>query len=244
MTSPALDAPPAAPALRRLGTVPYESTVDAMKSFTAERGPTSADEIWLVAHAPVFTQGLAGKPEHLLDAGQIPVVQTNRGGQVTYHGPGQVIAYPLVDLRRMGIYVKEFVFRLEDAVLRTLVDFNVTGHRVPGAPGIYVKLADPFGHASLGHDRPVSDPFAGLGKIAALGRKSEQSLYVSRRGTERRDGSSSLRLDQPVRLCRAENRRSRYTGRQCRPGIGCRSARPQARRAVHALTNPGAPAWH
>jgi lipoate-protein ligase B len=75
--------------------------------------PRHADEIWVVEHAPVFTQGLAGKAEHLLDAGDVPVVQTNRGGQVTYHGPGQVVAYPLVDLRRQGIYVKEFVFRLE-----------------------------------------------------------------------------------------------------------------------------------
>lgn len=142
-----------------------------MKAFTAGRGPLTADEVWLVEHDPVFTQGLAGKAEHLLDAGGVPVVQTNRGGQVTYHGPGQVVAYPLVDLRRMGIYVKEFVFRLEEAVLRTLADVDVTGHRVPGAPGIYVKLADPFGHAALGHDRPPSDPFQGLGKIAALGVK-------------------------------------------------------------------------
>ncbi len=163
--------PPRAPLLRTLGRVPYESTVDAMKAFTAERGPLTGDEVWLVEHDAVFTQGLAGKAEHLLDAGDVPVVQTNRGGQVTYHGPGQVVAYPLVDLRRMGIYVKEFVFRLEEAVLRTLADVDVTGHRVPGAPGIYVKLADPFGHAALGHDRPLSDPFQGLGKIAALGVK-------------------------------------------------------------------------
>ena len=81
------------------------------------------------------------------------------------------MAYPLVDLRRLGIYVKEYVFRLEEAVLRTLADFDVTGHRVPGAPGIYVRLDDPFGHAALVHDRPASDPFRGLGKIAALGVK-------------------------------------------------------------------------
>jgi lipoyl(octanoyl) transferase len=171
MTTPAQDGHPGSPLLRPLGRVPYESTVDAMKAFTAERGPATPDEIWVVEHPPVFTQGLAGKAEHLLDPGDVPVVQTNRGGQVTYHGPGQVVAYPLVDLRRQGIYVKEFVFRLEEAVLRTLADFNVTGHRVPGAPGIYVKLADPFGHAALGNERPASDPFAGLGKIAALGVK-------------------------------------------------------------------------
>lgn len=167
MTSPAPDAP----VLRDLGRAPYEPTVDAMKAFTAARSADTRDEIWLVEHAPVFTQGLAGKAEHLLDAGAVPVVHTNRGGQVTYHGPGQVVAYPLIDLRRLGIYVKEFVFRLEEAVLRTLADFDVTGHRVPGAPGIYVKLADPFGHGALGTDRPAHDPFHGLGKVAALGVK-------------------------------------------------------------------------
>ena len=162
---------PIPPRLQVLGRVAYEPTVDAMKAFTASRDAGTPDEIWVVEHDPVFTQGLAGKAEHVLDAGGVPIVQTNRGGQVTYHGPGQVVAYPLVDLRRLGIYVKEFVFRLEESVLRTLADFDVTGHRVSGAPGIYVKLADPFGHAALGNDRPASDPFRGLGKIAALGVK-------------------------------------------------------------------------
>ena len=171
MTFPAPDVAAVPPLLRSPGRVPYEATVDAMKAFTAERGPDTPDEIWVVEHDPVYTQGLAGKAEHVLDAGGVPVVQTNRGGQVTFHGPGQVVAYPLVDLRRLGIYVKEYVFRLEEAVLRTLADFGVTGHRVSGAPGIYVRLDDPFGHAALVHDRPVSDPFHGLGKIAALGVK-------------------------------------------------------------------------
>ena len=171
MTIAATEGPPIPPLLRPFGRAAYEPTVDAMKAFTADRGPETSDEIWVVEHPAVFTQGLAGKAEHLLDAGGVPVIQTNRGGQVTYHGPGQVVAYPLVDLRRQGIYVKEFVFRLEEAVLRTLADFDVTGHRIPGAPGIYVKLADPFGHAALGDDRPAWDPFQGLGKIAALGVK-------------------------------------------------------------------------
>lgn len=171
MTTAAAEGQPLPPLLRPLGRCAYEPTVDAMKAFTAGRGPETADEIWVVEHPAVFTQGLAGKAEHLLDAGDVPVIRTNRGGQVTYHGPGQVVAYPLVDLRRQGIYVKEFVFRLEQAVLRTLADFDVTGHRVAGAPGIYVKLADPFGHAVLGNDRPAWDPFQGLGKIAALGVK-------------------------------------------------------------------------
>ena len=122
-------------AVSALGVVDYLPTYDAMQAFTVARTADTPDAIWVCAHPPVFTQGLAGKEDHLLAPGAIPVVQTNRGGQVTYHGPGQVVAYPLVDLRRQGIYVKEFVFRLEEAVLRTLADFDVTGHRVPGAPG-------------------------------------------------------------------------------------------------------------
>jgi len=175
MTAPAsldtLASPPVPPLLRPFGVAAYEPTVDAMKAFTAARDARTPDEIWLVEHPPVFTQGLAGKAEHVLVAGDIPVVQTNRGGQVTYHGPGQVVAYPLVDLRRLGLYVKEYVFRLEEAVLRTLADVGVTGHRVRGAPGIYVRLDDPFAHAALADDRPAHDPFRGLGKIAALGVK-------------------------------------------------------------------------
>jgi lipoyl(octanoyl) transferase len=155
--------------LRRLGTVDVAATADAMRSFTEARGLDTADEIWLCSHPPTYTQGLAGRPEHLHAAGAIAVVQTNRGGQVTYHGPGQVVAYPLVDLRRLGIFVKEYVFRLEHAVLKTLAEVGVTGHRVAGAPGLYVRLADPFGHAAL--TGPRSDPFEGLGKIAALGLK-------------------------------------------------------------------------
>jgi lipoyl(octanoyl) transferase len=142
-----------------------------MQAFTAARDAATPDEIWLCEHDAVFTQGVAGKAEHLLDAGAIPVVQTNRGGQVTFHGPGQVVAYPLVDLQRLGIFVKEYVYRLEQAVLKTLEGVGVTGHRVEGAPGIYVKLDDPFGHAALAGPRPAHDPWRGLGKIAALGIK-------------------------------------------------------------------------
>ena len=152
-----------------MGRVDCPPTVDAMRSFTEARTPDTPDEIWLCEHPPIYTQGLAGKPEHVLDPHGIPVLQTNRGGQVTYHGPGQVVAYPLIDLKRLGIYVKEYVYRLEQGVIKTLESFGVTGHRVAGAPGIYVRLADPFGHAALGGPRP--DRFAGLGKIAALGIK-------------------------------------------------------------------------
>ncbi len=156
-------------AIQRLGRVAYEPTVAAMRAFTEARTADAPDQIWVCEHPPVYTQGLAGKPEHVMDAHGIPVVQTNRGGQVTYHGPGQVVAYPLVDLRRLNIYVKEYVYRLEQAVIRTLEHVGVTGHRVAGAPGIYVRLADPFGHATL--TGPRIDPFEGLGKIAALGIK-------------------------------------------------------------------------
>ena len=152
-----------------LGRADYAVTVQAMRSFTEARSETTPDEIWLCEHPPVYTQGLAGKAEHVLNPHGIPVVQTDRGGQVTYHGPGQVVAYPLIDLRRLGIFVKEYVYRLEHCVIKTLEASGVTGHRVAGAPGIYVRLADPFGHAAL--TGPRSDPFAGLGKIAALGIK-------------------------------------------------------------------------
>jgi len=157
--------------VRTLGRQPYAPTVEAMRAFTEARTADTPDELWLVEHDPVYTQGLAGKAEHLLDAGGIPVVPTNRGGQVTYHGPGQVVAYPLVDLKRLGIYVKEYVYRLEGAVLQVLQAHQVTGHRVAGAPGIYVRLADPGNHAALTGPMPGGDPFAGLGKVAALGIK-------------------------------------------------------------------------
>ena len=157
--------------LRNLGRVDYLPTLAAMQAFTETRTADTPDEIWLCEHPPVYTQGLSGKPEHVLNPHGIPVVQTNRGGQVTYHGPGQVVAYPLIDLQRLGIYVKEYVFRLEQAVIKTLEKLGVTGHRVRGAPGIYVRLADPFGHAALPPVAEGGDPFRGLGKIAALGIK-------------------------------------------------------------------------
>jgi lipoyl(octanoyl) transferase len=154
---------------KQLGQVAYGPTAAAMQAFTAERGPEQADELWLCEHPPVFTQGQAGRPEHVLGAGDIPVVASNRGGQVTYHGPGQLVAYPLVNLQRQGIYVKEYVFRLETALIQTLDHFGLVGHRVTGAPGIYVRLADPRAHTRL--HGPRVDPFDGLGKVAALGIK-------------------------------------------------------------------------
>ena len=155
---------------KRLGLVAYDLTLEAMRAFTAARTAETADEVWLCEHPPVFTQGVAGKDEHVLDAGAIEVVRTDRGGQVTYHGPGQVVAYPLVDLRRLGIFVKEYVFRLEQAVVKTLETYGVTGHRILGEPGVYVRLAAPFDHAVL-QPAPVGEQFASLGLIAAIGVK-------------------------------------------------------------------------
>jgi lipoyl(octanoyl) transferase len=163
-----------------LGRVDYLPTYQAMAAFTQGRTADTPDELWLCEHPPVFTQGLAGKADHLLAPGEIPVVATNRGGQVTYHGPGQVVAYPLLDLQRAGYFVKEYVYRLEEAVIRTLADYGVTGHRVRGAPGIYVRLDDPSSHARLQPPPPLGEGggggapapnFTGLGKIAALGIK-------------------------------------------------------------------------
>ena len=154
-----------------LGRRAYAGIEAEMQRFTQQRGAHTEDELWLVEHEPVFTLGVAARAQHVHDAGGIPLVQSQRGGQVTYHGPGQVVAYPLLDLRRLRIYVKEYVYRLEHAVLKVLEDFGVTGHRVSGAPGIYVRLDDPFGHAALAGPAPGGDPFRGLGKIAALGIK-------------------------------------------------------------------------
>jgi len=140
-----------------------------MRAFTKARTAETEDELWLVEHDPVFTQGIAGREAHVLAPGDIPVVRTDRGGQVTYHGPGQVVAYPLVDLRRRGYFVKEYVYRLEQAVIDVLGTFGITGHRVRTAPGVYVRLADPFGHSMLAPD--AANPLEGLGKIAALGIK-------------------------------------------------------------------------
>lgn len=123
---------------RRLGLVSYEPTWRAMQAFNASRSPETADQLWLVEHPPVFTLGLAGRREHVLAPGAIPVVATDRGGQVTYHGPGQAVIYPLVDLRRLGIGAKELIHRLEEAAIETLDDYRIGGERRAGMPGVYV----------------------------------------------------------------------------------------------------------
>ena len=146
--------------VRQLGKADYVRTWQAMREFNARRNVDTRDELWLVEHPAVFTLGQAGRREHLLAASDIPVVATDRGGQITYHGPGQVVAYPLLDLRRLGIYVKELVFRIEQSVIQTLHSFGVDGRRVPGAPGVFTPWPS--------HAPP---PFDSVAKIAALGIK-------------------------------------------------------------------------
>ena len=124
--------------IRDLGQQAYEPIWHAMQDFTDTRDNETTDEIWLVEHEPVFTQGQAGKAEHILSAGDIPVVQVDRGGQITYHGPGQIVAYPLIDLRRLGIGVRQLVCKIEQAMIDTLAEWNITAQRHEGAPGVYV----------------------------------------------------------------------------------------------------------
>jgi lipoyl(octanoyl) transferase len=151
----------APPIVRWRGSEAYQASFDAMRAFTAQRDAQTPDELWLVEHPPVFTLGQAGKPEHLLIANSgIPLVQIDRGGQITYHGPGQVVAYLLLDLRRRKLMVRELVTLIEQAVIETLAAYNLAGERKAGAPGIYV----PEGASGL------SAAHIGA-KVAALGLK-------------------------------------------------------------------------
>jgi lipoyl(octanoyl) transferase len=129
------------PALVDRGVESYETSFAAMRAFTDARTPDTQDELWIVEHPPVFTLGLGADPSHVLDAHDIPVIQTDRGGEVTYHGPGQVVIYLLMDLRRRPgarLYAREFVNKIEQAVIDTLAAYNLAGERKPGAPGIYM----------------------------------------------------------------------------------------------------------
>ena len=159
--------------VRDLGRVEYLDCWQSMREFTRMRNGGTEDELWLVEHPPVFTLGLAGRREHVIDAGSIPVVESDRGGQVTYHGPGQAIVYTMIDLPRAGYFVRELVRRIEDSVLETLADFGLAGHRVRGAPGIYVRTGSAV-PARVDSDLPqeaAEEKFEGLAKIAALGIK-------------------------------------------------------------------------
>ncbi|KJS05671.1 MAG: hypothetical protein VR73_11880 [Gammaproteobacteria bacterium BRH_c0] len=137
--------------VRRLGRQPYLPVFDAMKAFTAERDSDAPDELWLVEHDPVFTQGQAGKEEHLLMPGDIPVVQVDRGGQVTYHGPGQIVGYPMLDIRRKGLGVRDLVSAIEASIVATLAGYGVEAFPRADAPGVYVNRG------------------SGVAKIASLG---------------------------------------------------------------------------
>lgn len=135
--------------IRPLQRIGYEKCLAAMRQFTAQRDETTGDEIWLVEHPPVFTQGLAGKAEHLLNPGDIPVVQTERGGQVTYHGPGQAVAYLLLDIRRRGMTIRDLVCRMEQAVIDHLASHSVFATRKTGAPGVYIAPPDPLAGSKI-----------------------------------------------------------------------------------------------
>ncbi|MGB7214833.1 MAG: lipoyl(octanoyl) transferase LipB [Gammaproteobacteria bacterium] len=140
--APSAERPPIV--VRDLGRRPLEEVWAEMREFTDRRTSTTADELWLVEHPPVFTLGLKADRAHVLAPGDIPVVQIDRGGQVTYHGPGQVVAYPLLDMRRLGLDVRRLVIALEDAVIRTVAEYGVTAYGRRDAPGVYVdgkKLA-------------------------------------------------------------------------------------------------------
>ena len=209
--------------LRALGRVDYAPTFAAMQAFTEARTPETPDELWVCEHPPVFTQGIAGRDDHLLAPGDIPVIKTNRGGQVTYHGPGQVVVYPLIDLQRAGYFVKEYVYRIEDAVIRTLDHFGVTGHRVAGAPGIYVRLDDPASHALLPQrpQKKVAWPTRRRprlhrpGQDRRAGHQGEPPLHLPRRVAQRGHGPATLPAHQPVWVSRAANRGPFYNRGGC-----------------------------
>jgi lipoyl(octanoyl) transferase len=139
------------PLIKHLGIADYQQTFDAMRAHNRATTNETADEIWLLEHPPVFTQGLAGKAEHILDAGDVPVVKIDRGGQVTYHGPGQLVVYLLLNMRRRSYGVKSLVSRIEQSVIDLLAEYGIAALRQPGMPGVYVETS------------------AGIAKIAAIG---------------------------------------------------------------------------
>lgn len=141
MAAPSSVIDPTALLVRRLGTVPYAEALRRMREFTDARDAGTPDELWLLEHPPVFTQGQTGKAEHVLAAGDIPVVQADRGGQVTYHGPGQLVVYVLVDLQRRGFGVRSLVTRIEQAMIGTLRHYGIRAYADPAAPGVYVDDA-------------------------------------------------------------------------------------------------------
>jgi lipoyl(octanoyl) transferase len=182
---------------RELGLQPYEPVLEAMRHFTEQRSPDSQDEIWLVEHPAVFTQGQAGKAEHLLVPGDIPVVQTDRGGQVTYHGPGQQVAYLLLDVRRLGFGVRELVSRIEQALIGLLASYDVQASAKPDAPGVYVDGAK---IASLGLRIRNGRSFHGLALNVDMDlapfRRINPCGYAGLAMTQLRDLAGPIELDE------------------------------------------------
>ncbi|WP_295488612.1 lipoyl(octanoyl) transferase LipB [uncultured Pseudomonas sp.] len=182
---------------RELGLQPYEPVLEAMRRFTGQRTAQTPDEVWLVEHLPVFTQGQAGKPEHLMLPGDIPVVQTERGGQVTYHGPGQLVAYLLLDVRRLGIGVRELVSRIEASLVVLLASYQVTAAAKPDAPGVYVDNAK---IASLGLRIRNGCAFHGLALNVDMDlapfRRINPCGYAGLAMTQLRDHTGPIELDE------------------------------------------------
>lgn len=196
-----------------------------MQAFTDARGPDTPDELWLVEHDPVFTLGQAGKREHVLAAGDIPVIHVDRGGQVTYHGPGQIVAYPLLDLRRLHVGVRELVRRIEQATIDTLAEWNIVAHRRERAPGVYVSDAK---IAALGLRVRHGCTFHGLALNVAMDlapfRRINPCGYVGLQVTQMRD------LGGPSRLAAVEEALVAELGHQF--GLSSREADPALPRAA------------
>ncbi len=194
---------------RRLGLVAYEPTWRAMRAFNDARGADTPDQLWLLEHPAVFTLGLAGRREHVLDPGDIPVVATDRGGQVTYHAPGQAVAYLMFDLRRAGIGVKELVRRLEGAAIDALAGYGVTGERRSGMPGVYVRGAK---IAAIGHRVARGCTYPGValnsdldlapfGRIDPCGYPGLTSTSLSALGVSDKIDAVQQRLGEAISRC-------------------------------------------
>jgi len=182
--------------IRDLGRQPYTPVWQAMQRFTDARDADTPDEIWVVEHEPVFTLGQAGKPEHVLMPGDIPVIHVDRGGQVTYHGPGQIVVYPLLDIKRLGIGVRDYVHRIEQALIETLLEWNIIATRRDGAPGVYVNDAK---IAALGIRVRKGRTFHGLAFNVAMDLEPFQRInpcgYAGLRVTSLADLGGSSHLD-------------------------------------------------
>jgi len=191
--------------VRNLGRQPYTPVWRAMQALTDARSAHTQDELWVVEHDPVFTLGQAGKPEHVLMPGDIPVIHVDRGGQVTYHGPGQIVLYPLLDIKRLGIGVRAYVQRIEQAIIETLGEWNILGTRREGAPGVYVGDAK---IAALGIRVRRGCTFHGLAFNVAMDLAPFQRInpcgYAGLRVTSLADLGGPSRLDTVKQVLLAE----------------------------------------